>query len=339
LPHFLEILKTHCKIHHLHSTTDYRTVQYENSANAGVFSWPPDQNFIDQWFHTVTNGLGGSRANVDVSYGRSMEVSHLSNCGKIARFPFEDLIQTHLSADDYSVLCRQFHTILIDNIPCFSVDDHNEVRRFTSFIDNCYEYHTRLICSMGGPPEAILGEVSTLRDISISSLGGGVIGSGDDDISYTSSGVLHAIDRIKAGMVERHGSGSDSMHNTATARPVLAHEAAINVLGGQIKRIQAQGGRDMAIWRQERGSSSLGHGGRRAPPQVTRVWDDLRRLSQFTWESTDPTAEAQAIKGVYSAAVTSLKESGFAVDRAISRLQEMQTEAYQREHKLKHLLD
>ncbi|CAL1167500.1 unnamed protein product, partial [Cladocopium goreaui] len=54
-------------------------------------------------------------------------------------------------------------------------------------------------------------------------------------------------------------------------------------------------------------------------------WDDRRRISQFTWESTDPTSEQQAIKGVFVAAVASLKESGFAVDRAISRLREMQT--------------
>jgi len=26
-------------------------------------------------------------------------------------------------------------------------------------------------------------------------------------------------------------------------------------------------------------------------------WDDRRRISQFTWESTDPTSEQQAIKG------------------------------------------
>ena len=37
---------------------------------------------------------------------------------------------------------------------------NNEARRFTTLVDMCYEHHVRLICSMAGPPEEILGGLS-----------------------------------------------------------------------------------------------------------------------------------------------------------------------------------
>lgn len=71
---------------------------------------------------------------------------------------------------------------------------------------------------------------------------------------------------------------------------------------------------------------------------MTRDWDEKRRVSQSEWEAADPTAEQHTVKGVFVAAVASLHETGFAVKRAISRMQEMQTRKYRDAHRLKHNL-
>merc|ERR1712129_371681 len=82
----------------------------------------------------------------------------------------------------------------------------------------------------------------------------------------------------------------------------------------EISRAQSHSnGQDMAVWRQDGDDSN-------APPQVSKAWDDRRRITAFTWESADPTAEQETIKGVFAAAVASLQESGFAIARAISRM-------------------
>mmetsp|Transcript_17289 Transcript_17289/g.42980 ORF Transcript_17289/g.42980 Transcript_17289/m.42980 type:complete len:834 (+) Transcript_17289:127-2628(+) len=80
---------------------------------------------------------------------------------------------------------------------------------------------------------------------------------------------------------------------------------------------------DMEIWKQDE----------KGMPQVTKSWDEKRRVSQSEWEAADPTAEQHTVKGVFVAAIASLHETGFAVKRAISRLQEMQTRSYQEEWK------
>lgn len=51
----------------------------------------------------------------------------------------------------------------------------------------------------------------------------------------------------------------------------------------------------------------------------------------------DASSEQHSVKGVFVAAVASLHEAGFAVKRAISRLQEMQTTKYLEAHKAKHM--
>ena len=137
---------------------------------------------------------------------------------------------------------------------------------------------------------------------------------GDGDTAASSSGVLKAVKAMKESKLRNGqpvvpGSGPESTSK-------IGHDVPLRELRGK----------DMDIWRQEGGL-----------PQVTKSWDDRRRTSQFAWESSDPTAEAKTIKGVFAAAVASLQESGFAVDRAVSRLREMQSAEFQREHAAKHL--
>lgn len=339
LPPFLESLRVNCKIHHLLSSIDYRSVQHLNSPDAGVFCWPHDPSFVDKWFQLAGDG-DGDRGVLDISYGRSLQVPQLSTCRKVARFSFTDLCGTKgtntgfFSADDYLFLARQVHTILIDDVPRLTVDDHNEARRFTLLVDSCYEHHVRLVCSMAATPQEILGNLSQLREMTLASLAGeDTAGCGDSDSSSSSSGVLQAIRRVKEGMAKRQREqepGAAAPHLSAHQQSPMHVESATQVLSAEIQRAQSHGeGEDMAVWKQD-GKGSHG------PPQVSKSWDDRRRITAFTWESADPTAEAQTVKGVFTAAVASLQESGFAVERAISRLKEMQTAAFQDQHRIKH---
>eukprot|EP00931_Biecheleriopsis_adriatica_P049508 TRINITY_DN28641_c0_g1_i1.p1 TRINITY_DN28641_c0_g1~~TRINITY_DN28641_c0_g1_i1.p1 ORF type:complete len:585 (-),score=118.11 TRINITY_DN28641_c0_g1_i1:41-1795(-) len=343
LPPFLDLLHANCKVLHMQSRTDYRSLHYENSPDAGVFCWPSDRRFVDNWLETLTGSAaadaGPGRA--EVAYGRYLNVPQVSNCGSMARFSFEDLCNQHLAADDYNAICTRFHTILVDDVPCLSVDQHNEARRLTLLIDCCYEHHTRLICSMAGPPEAVLGNLAELKDIGLREVGKGMAGCGDGDSSPSSSGVLGAISRIKTSIEERkqaREAAFSSEHGELSPAEFqgtpMDNMNASSVLASEIQRAREHGEQDMSIWRQ--GSDSSGSTGLKSPPQVSKGWDDRRRISSFTWESTDPTSEQQSIKGVFAAAVASLQESGFAVDRAISRLREMQTRAFQEAHRVKH---
>lgn len=49
------------------------------------------------------------------------------------------------SADDFNSICRRFPTIILDGVKVLTMDEHNEAKRFTNFLDCAYENHCRLL--------------------------------------------------------------------------------------------------------------------------------------------------------------------------------------------------
>merc|ERR1712203_756398 len=113
---------------------------------------------------------------VPVGYGRKLPVL-LSQCQACVRFRFEDLCTfppTALGAADYSVLCKQFSTLVVVDVPRLRPETHDAARRWTLFLDSCYENHARLIiCTVANDPDDLLdlsgvdaGEGQSLQEAS-----------------------------------------------------------------------------------------------------------------------------------------------------------------------------
>mmetsp|Transcript_121772 Transcript_121772/g.279040 ORF Transcript_121772/g.279040 Transcript_121772/m.279040 type:complete len:426 (-) Transcript_121772:287-1564(-) len=308
LPAFLEVLDANCKVVHLPVATDYRAEHVARSGLAAdpVFSEGGDSEFASQWWQRVTGGSPIRREVFVGGYGRELEVTAANG---VARTSFAEMCAQPRSVDDYLALCKQYHTLIVDDIPVLQVDDHNEARRFTNLVDAAYESHTRLIASFQGTVSQVLESISPLRDVGLESVGNSA-GCGDGDTSPSSSGVLAAVQRMKEA-VEK---GPEVLRKEAVSHVYSPHHQ---------EQVQ---GKDMEIWHQD---------GDLRTPQVSRSWDDRRRASQFSWEASDPTAEQQSVKGVFAAAIASLRETGFASERTRSRMMEMQSNAYLEEWALK----
>ena len=61
------------------------------------------------------------------------------------------------SAVDYIEMSKEFHTIILSEVPVINSDD--EARRFISFIDECYDRRVKLIISAEKLPEKIYVKV------------------------------------------------------------------------------------------------------------------------------------------------------------------------------------
>lgn len=352
LPPFIAALREHCICFDMGDhATDYRAVKLAKSgiAETPVFRVAAPQSkeseeFLDDWFQHCTGQRSGDHGSIQIAYGRTIEAEHLNGVG---RFTFDDLCRRPRSPDDFDILGRTFHTLLLQDVPALTVDNHNEARRFTTFVDFMYEHHVRLVATIEVEPTKILDGLAGLRDSArLDVVGEPDAGCGDQDATGSSSGVLAAIQRIKTSMDQKPEDAQQNVEDLRT-RPrsqaplpgasgpqgksvedgnsVRPHHAADK---GDIEFIESEGQADVEIWRQ-RGEGAL--------PQVSKAWDGRRRSTSWSWESADPTAEAQTIRGVFAAAVASLQESGFAVVRATSRLQEMQTALYLEEHQEKRL--
>ncbi|CAD7963221.1 unnamed protein product [Amoebophrya sp. A120] len=248
----------------------------------------------------------------------------------------------HYSADDFNAICRQFHTVLLENIPKLTTEEHNEAKRFTNFLDCAYENHCRLVLlNMHCAKVAdVFQELRSLESLRMADFGQHEIpaGAADQDTTKDASAIVQAIKKLKErnvgleqlekdkGETEPHvekssedqqvtsGAGSStgsppSQRGPSSLKSDMKHPMSLSDFDPE---------KDMQIWKQDA----------QGMPQVTKSWDERRRASQFLWEAADPTAEQQTFKGVFAAAIASLHETGFAVKRAVSRLHEMQSRRY-----------
>ncbi len=73
--------------------------------------------------------------------------------GGVVWFDFAVLCGGPRSQNDYLEIARQFHTVLLSNVPQMSAGHASEARRFTWLIDVLYDHRVKLIASADVAPE------------------------------------------------------------------------------------------------------------------------------------------------------------------------------------------
>ncbi len=148
----IELLKTHTQVYELDGGTDYRLRTLEQ---AGVYFLTTDAATdagMERYFHQLTAG--------HVEKARSLQVNHrlipLVRLGKdVAWFDFRALCDTPRATADYIEIAREFHTVLISDIPLLTDQYFSAARRFLHLVDEFYDRRVKLVVSAAVP----LGEL------------------------------------------------------------------------------------------------------------------------------------------------------------------------------------
>ncbi len=144
---FIALLQERMEVQNLASRTDFRL---EKLGGEPVFHVPNNdaaREALDRAFTQLTGRKRGEPRTLTVK-GHPVAVPQAAQ--GVARFDFADLCDQALAAADYIEVARQFHTILIDNIPCMTIEQRNEAKRFILLIDTLYDRKVKLIASMEG---------------------------------------------------------------------------------------------------------------------------------------------------------------------------------------------
>lgn len=110
---------------------------------------------LDQLFDDLAAGMRAGPRDLDV-LGRKLHVPMAA--GPVARFDFAALCEAALGPADYLALAREFHSLMIDNVPRLDPANRNVARRFILLVDTLYDAHVKLAASAAAePPEIYQG--------------------------------------------------------------------------------------------------------------------------------------------------------------------------------------
>lgn len=149
---FIRMIAERMEVRELDSRTDFRL---EKLGGAPVYYTPADATAraaLDRAFQALTGRDGGKPRTLDIG-GRALIAPRASK--GVARFTFAELCEQPLGASDYLALAREFHTLLIDDIPVMDFWKRNEARRFIWLIDSLYDLRVKLIASAAAEPDGL----------------------------------------------------------------------------------------------------------------------------------------------------------------------------------------
>ena len=149
----IALVKQHCEVVNVDSGTDYRLRALEQ---AELYHSPLDEQ-AEVSLHRTFDSLVPARDEVreDVALeveGRDIACRYVGE--DVAWFDFMALCDGPRSQNDYIELAREFHAVLISDVPQLGRDNEDQARRFISLIDEFYDRNVKLAMSVAVPLEA-----------------------------------------------------------------------------------------------------------------------------------------------------------------------------------------
>ncbi len=140
----IALLEQHLTVTHLEAATDYR---FRTLQRADLWHVPHDgaaSAALSEYFLSLTGHEAGDPKTVDIN---QRAVNLLADAPGVAWATFTTLCEEPRSAADYVEMAREYHTVLIEQIPLLDRDKEDAARRFINLVDEFYDRNVKLIIS------------------------------------------------------------------------------------------------------------------------------------------------------------------------------------------------
>lgn len=137
-------LKTHCQVMNVDGGTDFRLRTLEQ---AQIYHCPiseaTQQQLADEFAQLAP---GTVKLDFDISINeRPLRCQRLAE--DVVWFDWATLCDGPRSQNDYIELARQFHTVILSDVPVMNWEMENQARRFINLVDEFYDRNVKLIIS------------------------------------------------------------------------------------------------------------------------------------------------------------------------------------------------
>jgi cell division protein ZapE len=155
----IALIEKHCHVLYMESDTDYRLRELTRSP---VYRAPLDDG-SEAWLESRWHALGGD----SITHGsrhrdgsielEGRKIATRARCKGMAWFDFTALCEGPRAAGDYIEIAREFHTVLLGNVPVMGANDDDAARRFVTLVDELYDRHVNFVCTADAAPPALYG--------------------------------------------------------------------------------------------------------------------------------------------------------------------------------------
>ena len=143
----IDLLNRHCKVVNVDGGVDYRLRALEK---AEIYHSPLDseaESALSSAFDSLVPAVEEVRRNVRVEIeGRDIAARAVGE--DVAWFDFPALCDGPRSQNDYIEIAREFHAVLVSNVPQLTPQMEDQARRFINMVDEFYDRGVKLIMSV-----------------------------------------------------------------------------------------------------------------------------------------------------------------------------------------------
>ena len=148
----IRLIEKHCRTVNVDAGVDYRLRALERVEIYHSPLGPETDAAMARSFFELNTEEGEANASVEIN-GRSLRTRRLGE--GVVWFDFEELCEGPRAATDYIEIAREYHSVLLSNVPVMDWTQENAARRFITLVDEFYDRQVKLIISAAAPMEAL----------------------------------------------------------------------------------------------------------------------------------------------------------------------------------------
>ncbi|MFM7275667.1 MAG: cell division protein ZapE [Gammaproteobacteria bacterium] len=148
----IALLERHTRVLNVDGGIDHRLRRLEQ---AELYHFPLDgmaDESLARSFSNLAPETGRSDAPIEV-LGRTLRARRLAE--DVAWFEFAELCEGPRSQNDYIELAREFHAVLLGNVPVLDASRDDAARRLVNLVDEFYDRNVKLVVSAAAPPAGL----------------------------------------------------------------------------------------------------------------------------------------------------------------------------------------
>lgn len=152
----IALIERHTDVLHVDGSIDYRLRELRKAPIYLDSASPETPARLEATFVAIAGEPGTTGGHVTIEQRR---VKCLRQADDVIWFDFHELCEGPRSQDDYIELARDYHTLLLSNVPVFDEVRENAARRFIALVDELYDRNVNLVVSAAtSPVELYRGE-------------------------------------------------------------------------------------------------------------------------------------------------------------------------------------